>query len=260
MSASASFIERDSATDYPVQMQDNVSIGVRIAQLRKERGLTQAEFGKKLDVTRGAVGNWERGEGIKRENLQAISTAFDASFEWLATGHSSTLGTPVALSQSLLPKFGGFVQAGGWLAVDEYFNQDEYEVPEFVSRQPAFSKVRQYAYQVRGDSVNLAGINDGEWVVAADAADYADQYGDLESGDLVVVERVRFQGAERELTIKEIRYYRDRYELHPRSTNAIHKPIIVPHDERPADETEIKIIGIVLTAYKNLHTRRSAQT
>lgn len=238
-------------------MQDNVSIGARITNLRKDRGLTQEAFGKKLGVTRGAVGNWERGEGIKRENLQAISTAFDVSFEWLANGSTSTLSAPLSINTSQLPQFGGLVQAGGWLAVDEYFNQDTYDVPEFVIRQPQYSKVRQYAYKVRGDSVNLAGIHDGEWVVAADAADYADQYGDLESGDLVVVERVRFQGAERELTIKEIRFYRDRYELHPKSSNAAHKPIVVPHNEQPDDETEVKIIGIVLTAFKNLHTRRA---
>lgn len=237
-------------------MQDDLSIGRRITGLRKDRKLTQAEFAQKLGVTRGAVGNWERGQGIKRENLQAIASAFGVSFEWLATGNSSTLGVPVAVNQSQLPQFGGLVQAGGWLAVDEYFNQDVYAVPEFVARQPQFSKVRQYAYQVRGDSVDLAGIHDGEWVVAADAADYADQYGDLESGDLVVVERVRYQGAERELTIKEIRYYRDRYELHPRSSNSTHQPIIVPHNEQPDDETEVKVVGVVLTAYKNLHTRR----
>lgn len=257
MSASVSFIVCDRGADYPADMQENAHIAARIKKVRAERGLTQLEFAKKLGVTRGAVGNWERGEGIKRENLQTISATFEVSFDWLATGSSSALGAAVSLADVGLPKFAGFVQAGGWLAVDEYFNQDGYEVPEFVLRQPQYTKVRQYAYLVRGDSVDLAGIHDGEWIVAADAADYIDQYGDLESGDLVVVERTRFQGAEREMTVKEIRYYRDRYELHPKSSNPAHKPIVVPHNEAPADETEVKIVGIVLTAYKNLHTRRT---
>jgi transcriptional regulator with XRE-family HTH domain len=257
MSASASFIVYDRPAVYPASMQENARIGARVKTVRTDHGLTQAEFGKKLAVTRGAVGNWERGEGIKRENLQAIAETFEVSFDWLATGSSSTLGAPVSVAEAGLPKFAGFVQAGGWLAVDEYFNQDRYEVPEFVLRQPQYTKVRQYAYLVRGDSVDLAGIHDGEWIVAADAADYIDQYGDLESGDLVVVERTRFQGAEREMTVKEIRYYRDRYELHPKSSNPTHKPIVVPHNEAPDDETEVKIVGVVLTAFKNLHTRKA---
>jgi transcriptional regulator with XRE-family HTH domain len=170
MSASASFIVYDRPAVYPASMQENARIGARVKTVRTDHGLTQAEFGKKLAVTRGAVGNWERGEGIKRENLQAIAETFEVSFDWLATGSSSTLGAPVSVAEAGLPKFAGFVQAGGWLAVDEYFNQDRYEVPEFVLRQPQYTKVRQYAYLVRGDSVDLAGIHDGEWIVAADAA------------------------------------------------------------------------------------------
>lgn len=241
-------------------MQDEVSIGARIKQVRSDSGLTQDAFGKPLGVTRGAVANWERGLGIKRDNLLAIAERFQVSFDWLATGNSSSVSPPVSRPLDGLPKFAGFVQAGGWLAVDEYFNQDTYEVPEFVLRQPQYNKVRQYAYQARGDSLDLAGIHDGEWIVAADAADYIDQYGDLESGDLVVVERTRFQGAERELTVKEIRYYRDRFELHPRSSNTTHKPIVVPHNDHPDDETEVKILGVVLTAYKTLHKRRPSRT
>ena len=237
-------------------MQDEVSIGARIKQVRADSGLTQDAFGKPLGVTRGAVANWERGLGIKRENLLAIAERFKVSFDWLATGNYNSISAPVSRPLDGIPKFAGFVQAGGWLAVDEYFNQDTYEVPEFVLRQPQYTKVRQYAYQARGDSLDLVGIHDGEWIVAADAGDYIDQYGDLESGDLVVVERTRYQGAERELTVKEIRYYRDRYELHPRSSNTAHKPIIVPHNQSPTDETEVRVLGVVLTAYKTLHKRR----
>lgn len=63
-------------------------IGARIRQVRAMRGnLTQEAFAKKLhSVTRGAVGNWERGKGIKRENLLAIADVFGVAVEWLAQG------------------------------------------------------------------------------------------------------------------------------------------------------------------------------
>ena len=40
---------------------DNNKIGKKIASLRKEKGLTQDELGKKLFITDKAVSKWERG-------------------------------------------------------------------------------------------------------------------------------------------------------------------------------------------------------
>lgn len=153
--------------------------------------------------------------------------------------------------------YAGVVQAGSFLAVDEYFNQDPDQVPAHVLPDPAYLKVRQYAWRARGDSMDEAGIHDGMWVVGADAADYIDVYGDVVTGDLVIVERLRYQGSERELTVKEVHFFKDRYELRPVSSNEAHTPIIVPHDhDVSGDGEEVKIIGVVLTAYANLKRRR----
>ena len=73
------------------------SIGQRIQELRTGLGLTQTEFAERLGkVTRGAVGNWERDQGIKRENLSLIARRFQVSMEWLATGRGKApeFGTP----------------------------------------------------------------------------------------------------------------------------------------------------------------------
>lgn len=48
--------------------------------------MSSQALAESLGVTRGAVGNWELGQGVKRENLQKIANVFKASFEWLATG------------------------------------------------------------------------------------------------------------------------------------------------------------------------------
>jgi phage repressor protein C with HTH and peptisase S24 domain len=61
--------------------------GRRIFRARKMLDLTQAAFANRLGVQRGAVTNWERGGGIKRENLQLISERFPAiPYGWLSTG------------------------------------------------------------------------------------------------------------------------------------------------------------------------------
>lgn len=61
----------------------------RIIYLReKVLGLKQEEFAERIGVTRGAVGNWDLGGGIKQKNLLAIVTAFPGvvTHEWLSTG------------------------------------------------------------------------------------------------------------------------------------------------------------------------------
>lgn len=71
---------------------DNAAIGRRIKELREDNmGLSQENFAKHLGVTRGAVGNWELGKGIKRENLQRIALTFDQPLEWIMTGRGSAV-------------------------------------------------------------------------------------------------------------------------------------------------------------------------
>jgi SOS-response transcriptional repressor LexA len=168
-------------------------------------------------------------------------------------GMATTLGPGMERLNTGRPTFAGITQAGLWRAVDDDFNQDtEVDIPAIVQRDPRYPKLRQYVYRNEGHSMNAAGIEDGMWIVAVDAGDFIDQVRDIESGNFVVVERTRFQGAERELTVKEIRYYRDRYELHPRSHDKAYTPIIVPHNDAPEDETEVRVVGLVLGAYRDL--------
>jgi len=66
------------------------TVGKRIRFLRKLAKLTQEQFAsviwEETEVTRGAVGNWERDQGIKGHNLNAISRKFRVSMDWLANG------------------------------------------------------------------------------------------------------------------------------------------------------------------------------
>lgn len=213
------------------------------------------------------ISNENGNRPISRKAAEKYAEAFGVKAGWILFGDAdpdadpiaealepSTLGPAIARSGTALP-YAGVVQAGAFLAVEEYFNQDPEGVPEFVLADPKYRKVRQYAYRARGDSMNQVNIHDGMWVVAADAPDFIDVYGDIATGDLVIVERTRFQGAERELTVKQVHFFKDRYELRPCSTNAEHQVITVPHNHSAEDGIEVKIIGVVLTAYANLRVR-----
>jgi phage repressor protein C with HTH and peptisase S24 domain len=79
-----SYSDFDREPDYLSDVVKDDEIGARVREVRGD--LTQDAFGKRLGVSRGAVANWERGLGIKRENMQVIAERFRVSFEWLATG------------------------------------------------------------------------------------------------------------------------------------------------------------------------------
>lgn len=95
-----SFDERDSDSDYFADMADDHDIGRRIKEVRGDR--TQEAFGKVLGVSRGAVGNWELGKGIKRENLQLIAARFSVGLEWLAAGRGAR-NVPTAPNSTEMP-------------------------------------------------------------------------------------------------------------------------------------------------------------
>lgn len=75
------------------------SLASRIKYIRKAHKLSQEAFAARLGevngmrITRGAVGNWETGGGISRENLAAIAEIFHCPLDWLTLGR----GAPPAL-------------------------------------------------------------------------------------------------------------------------------------------------------------------
>lgn len=67
-------------------------MGDRIRRLRESRNWTQAELAKRLNVSRAAISQWERGEtaNIKLVTFLGLCDAFDTSAEYLVFGPSSS--------------------------------------------------------------------------------------------------------------------------------------------------------------------------
>ena len=66
------------------QEQSNINIGTQILKIRKEKGLTQEEFGKIFHVTRQTVSNWENEKSYPDlQILIDISNRFDISLDVL---------------------------------------------------------------------------------------------------------------------------------------------------------------------------------
>lgn len=137
------------------------------------------------------------------------------------------------------------VEAGAWREVDE-FDQSE---PEWVAVPPdaKYPDATQDVYEVSGDSMNDLKphpITPGSRVVALRYAEI-EKRSPLRDGLVVVVQRSRNGGQEREISIKQVAWFDDRIEFQPRSTNPKHKPIVVQHDSWEDNGVEIAVVGLV---------------
>lgn len=64
-----------------------MTIGERISLLRKSLGLNQDEFGKRINVTRSAVSNYEKGlRNIMDRVISDICREFHVNEDWLRNG------------------------------------------------------------------------------------------------------------------------------------------------------------------------------
>lgn len=64
-----------------------MSLGDRISNLRKEKGISQVELAKMLDVSRQAVSKWENNQSAPdTAKLIQLADALDTEVAYLATG------------------------------------------------------------------------------------------------------------------------------------------------------------------------------
>jgi transcriptional regulator with XRE-family HTH domain len=229
-------------------MTADEDIGRRIKHLRTQvlRIQSQREFAKRLgDLTRGAVGNWEVGKGIKQANLQRIADEFGASYEWLATGRGEARITG-ALTTSLnrSEKLGsvpikGVVEAGNWQDIDRWGSDD---MDEHVPSSSDYPLDWQYAFVVRGESLNRIAKN-GDRLVCLDLIKSMVSIAD---GDLVICERSRYGGQMVERTAKRVRRTIRGYELWPESDDGDHQVPIEWKPEGESDSNSVHVVAKVL--------------
>ncbi len=67
------------------------SIGERIKQARKTRGLSQTDLARRIGVSQPAIANWESGvHDPRRLTLAKLADALEAPLDWLAAGDRSS--------------------------------------------------------------------------------------------------------------------------------------------------------------------------
>lgn len=188
--------------------------------------------------------------GIKAPIARQYGSAFRVPAEWLLYGDKSSRNGHDALGELPVIRipFGGPLEAGAFREAEMYA-QEEGE-PVDVPRDRRFPKARQAAYLIKGDSMDLAGLLEGDYVVAIHYLDYCETQGEPPSGSKVIVERTTGGGHMIERTVKELHRSGPDFEFRPRSSNPRHKPFFVPRNHTADDGTTIAIIGVVSGVYR----------
>lgn len=119
-----------------------MSIGERIAELRKQQNISQVQLAKALGVSRQAVSKWENDQTAPDTiNLIRLADLLVTDTEYLATGTHATVKTPPAVV-----KVDNIVEK----VVEKTIEIEKIvEVPQFVERvveRPVIRKVFRTKY------------------------------------------------------------------------------------------------------------------
>lgn len=202
-----------------------------------------------IGISEQAISQWERGETEPtRENLIAAADFYGVPHDWLAKPHSTRIVGEIADDDgaSIGLKYAGLVEAGAFRPVN-LFDQDSEHRAIPIAPDPRYPFKSQGAFRVEGDSMDRARIHPGMWVHAIEVTAWQRMNGDLTDGAMVVVTRIREDKGERELTVKQLRIFRDRMELRPQSSNPAHEPIIMPAEPQEGNE-KVYVLAIVISA------------
>lgn len=240
------------------------TVADRLKYLRGLAGLTQDGLSALAGVSRGAVGNWERGGGIARDSAQVVAAALDVSLDWLLEGRgeppteisairrAGTLGGGPNVEGTLTPTRIALATPAGIVAAGLWFEDDSMDAPHFEPQAVVptrFGGLEQFAYRVSGDSMNLI-CPDGSYIIAVE---YWKARAFPTDGDYVVV--LRRDGQRIERTLKQVVVTPTQFRLEARSSNPkwANTAIVIDRERfQGASDSSVEIVGLAISFQMSL--------
>jgi SOS-response transcriptional repressor LexA len=231
---------------HTMSTQDRPDTAKRLEQARIAAGFEDAKsaarfFGWKYDT----YAQHENGtRGIVRA-AERYARALKVSAAWLLTGEGNgplAQSNTQGLTKSSAPV--GYITVKGKVAANNWMNVADmdfgYDDQEYVPSVGNYPIDWQFALKIEGNCLNKIASH-GDVLVCLDTIAASI---DIEAGDLVVVERSRYDGEMVERTAKRVRMTSEGYELWPESTDPQHQN---PIKLTGADDSEsVRVMGKVL--------------
>lgn len=223
-------------------------IVARVEQRLKALGITAAAASLRAGLSRDAIRNMQRAakddarQGVSTNTLVALAPVLETTVSWLLGENDK--GPVITTDDVGLVPFAGIAQAGAFFDVNLY--PDDRKRFVRISKDPRYARAKQLAWRIEGDSMDSAGLYPGMFVLGVDYEDFKSIYKRyLEGGDIVVVERLRFNGQEREVTIKRYVEESEDVWLIPESKNPKHMAIMLLSDHDQIGGETVKILAYV---------------
>lgn len=212
-------------------------------------GWKKSELSRRSGVPYDSVNKYLRGdiEQPRGDTLDRLARAIGKSSLWLRDGidapadpyratdaegfdHTKTMRIPVR----------GEVAAGQWLETVPFL--DDLEIDDWLDglAVPEGMKQFTYALKVKGPSINRL-APDGTYLVCLDITSGVE----IHHRDVVIVEKIRDQGALREVTAKRLLQRGDELVLMPESDDPAWQKEIVLKDDPYQMDAEIRIVAKV---------------
>ncbi len=218
----------------------------RIKQRLDELGLSERQASLMAVKNTQLIRNIRTGKSRspRGENIVELARVLHVSEGWLL-GASEPSHAPQDEKPEGI-RYSGIVEASTFRPVDLFDQDSEHRIIP-IAPDPRYPPAMQGAYQVEGDSMDRAHIYPGMWLHAIDYDTWRRRHGDPPDRTIVVATHTREHLGERELTVKLLRVFRDRLELHPQSSNPVHRPIAIPSEPQEGNE-KIYILAVVAAA------------
>lgn len=200
---------------------------LKLKKLRENRGMTQAELGKALDISPSAIGMYEQGRRIPDiSTLKKISSFFSVSVDYLIENNlqNDANKTPPSSGKGIrIPVLGRVVAGIPIEAVEEILDYEEI-TPELAATGEFF------ALKVKGHSMEPR-ILEGDVVIVR-------KQEDVESGDIAIV---LVNG--NEATVKRVKKQEDGITLIANNIS-----VYEPHyySNKEIEELPVRILGKVV--------------
>lgn len=240
-----------------IRTGQSISIGARVRQARKAKGLTQEALAKAVNLRQSAIAEVEADRVTRPKKLFEMAQALGTTEEWLlgkvadSKAPIKTLGAIYA--EVIQIPVEGVIESGVLRAVDAF---DDVLPPAqvTVARDPRFPDARMVAF-LNNDRLDLANINPGDMVIGVD---FEQAELPLRERMLVIAQVTRDGGLSVERSLRKVATFRDRIELLPQGTGRVHKTIVIGpnYDQagraRSVDGADVRILAIVLRVQKEI--------
>lgn len=245
----------------------------RVEQRLQDLGLNQFEAAERAGRNKHYIYDFlhDKKKSIKGSGLEQVANALECSIDYLL-GNSDDVGqppnrkvrrSPPPAQSAPLPSADGLTGPEGSeprVAIGGFAEADVFRRPAATPATPAVARIDldlrfpdapQTAFLMRGNSLEARGVVEGTILQTVPLDHYVRQEGPLKLGAIVVIQFVRDNGAEIEISAREIYEFKDRTEYVASEGSSAFDKIVVRgktiqrNGRKCASDTSIKVLGVV---------------